>query len=75
MAAKPIVNGIEQAHQAKLKVIRLNANEQAGRNAGADFNFEFTPSFLLLDGDGRQLWRGIGSINPRQIQELLDQSL
>lgn len=72
MAIRPIVDGIEQTYQEKLRVIRLNANEQAGRQAGAEFGFEFTPSFILFSGDGEQLWRGVGSIDPAQIQELLN---
>jgi hypothetical protein len=74
MAARPIVDGIEQTHQGRLNVIRLNANEQAGRMAGAEYSFEFTPSFILFSGDGEQLWRGVGSIDPARVQELLDQS-
>jgi thioredoxin-related protein len=72
MAAKPIVDGIEGQHQGELAVIRLNIQDRAARPLLATYGFQYTPTFILFDGEGEELLRSVGAIDPRQVQEVLE---
>ena len=71
MAAKPIVDGIEQEHASSLRVIRLNVQEPAARALAEQFDFRFTPTFILFDLDGNEVQRWVGAIDARQVREQL----
>jgi thioredoxin-related protein len=71
MAAKPIVDGIEREHSGRLKVIRLNVQEPHSQSLMERFDFQFTPTFILLNGDGKEIWRLIGSIDPQKVRQSL----
>lgn len=72
MAAKPIVDGIEREHSGSLEVIHLNIQEPAGSRLAGDYGAQYTPAFLLFDGDGEQLLRVVGAIDPAQVRAALD---
>jgi thioredoxin-related protein len=71
MVAKPIVDGIEREHTGSIKVIRLNVQESHSRPFMARYDFQFTPTFILLDADGNEIWRLIGSIDPQKVRQSL----
>jgi thioredoxin-related protein len=72
MAAKPIVDGIEAEHGEALDVIRLNVQESAAQPLLQRFGFRFTPTFILFDAAGEELWRAVGAVDPVPIRELLN---
>jgi thiol-disulfide isomerase/thioredoxin len=72
MAAKPIVDGIEKEYQGHLIVLRLNVQDRDIRPMLAKYGFQFTPTFILFDGDGDEVLRSVGAIDPRQVQALLE---
>jgi thioredoxin-related protein len=65
------VDGIEQDDAGKLVVIRLDVQSQAGRELGAAMDFRFTPTFIFIDAQGQELWRSIGQLDPKRVQESL----
>jgi thioredoxin-related protein len=71
MAAKPIVDGIEERHAADLIVIRLNLQDPAGAALADRYGFRVTPTFILFAADGEEVWRQIGAIDPRRVDEYL----
>lgn len=71
LTAKPIVDGIEREFEGQLKVIRLNVQEPVGQILGQQYSFEFTPTFILFDRQGEEVWRSVGIINPNDIRELM----
>jgi len=71
MVAKPIVDGIEEEHRGRLTVIRINVQEAEFRPLLARYNFQFTPTFILFDSEGRELLRSVGSINAEEIRRAL----
>ncbi len=74
MAAKPIVDGIENDYQGQLIVIRLNVQDRAVRPLLEAYEFQFTPTFILFDGDGEEVLRSVGAIDPRQVSQVLETS-
>jgi thioredoxin-related protein len=71
MVAKPIVDGIEEEHRGRLTVIRINVQEVEFRPLLARYNFQFTPTFILFDSEGRELLRSVGSINTEEVRRAL----
>jgi len=71
MVAKPIVDGIEEEHRGRLTVIRINVQEAEFRPLLARYNFQFTPTFILFDSEGRELLRSVGSINAEEVRRAL----
>ncbi len=54
-------------------VLRVNVQEPAAQPLLAELNFRFTPTFILFDGDGREIWRTNGVIDPDEVNEQLKQ--
>jgi thiol-disulfide isomerase/thioredoxin len=71
MAAKPIVDGIEREHGERLRVIRVNVQDTAGRALAGQYRFEFTPTFVLFDAGGRELLRTVGAVDPAAVSRAL----
>ena len=65
------MDGIEQEDSGKLVVIRLDVQSQAGRELGAAMDFRFTPTFIFINAQGQELWRSIGQLDPKRVQESL----
>jgi thioredoxin-like negative regulator of GroEL len=72
MAAKSIVDGIEREHGARLRVIRLNIQDQVGAKLAGQFGFQYTPTVVLLDAQGAVVRRWAGAIDPGQVRSLLE---
>jgi thioredoxin-related protein len=71
MAARPVVDGVEREHGARLEVVRLNVQDPASREAAARYGFRFTPTFIFFDELGREQWRSVGSLDPQQVRDSL----
>jgi thioredoxin-related protein len=72
MAARPIVDGIEDQNRGELSVIRLNVQAASSRPWLAQYEFQFTPTFILFDGVGGEILRSVGAIDPQQVQAALE---
>ncbi|MCJ7825755.1 MAG: thioredoxin family protein [Anaerolineales bacterium] len=71
MAAKPIVDGIEKQHVDNLVVIRVNVQDEAMRPLMKTYTFQFTPTFILFDPEGAEIYRTVGAIDPQAIAQAL----
>lgn len=69
---KPIVDGIEQEYDGRLLVIRLNIQEEVGRELAPLFEFEFTPTFIFFDAQGTELWRSVGNLDLERLRQSLE---
>jgi thioredoxin-related protein len=65
------VDGLEQDMRGELKVIRLDVNSKVGQELGARWRAESTPTFILFDGAGREIWRAIGALRPEAVKAAL----
>ena len=66
------MNGIEREFEGRLTVIHIDIFDPIGKELGKHFNFKYTPTFILFNSDGKELWRTIGSINPAEVRQSLD---
>jgi hypothetical protein len=65
------VDGIEREFEGELTVIHMNVQELIGKELGQLYDFKYTPTFILLDSEGTELWRTIGAINPSEVRKSL----
>lgn len=61
------MDGIERQHTGELIVVRVNVQDTAARPWLERFAFRVTPTFVLLDGQGQEVWRSLGSIDAAQV--------
>jgi thioredoxin-related protein len=63
------VDGLETEMGTKLHVLRLNIQDQVGRELAPVYDFEYTPTFIFFDGKGKELWRSIGEIDVQRVRD------
>jgi thioredoxin-related protein len=69
--AKPIVDGIEKELQGKLLVMRVNIQTADGKELARRFNSIATPTFILFDKQGQEIYRSIGQIDPQAVRDFV----
>ncbi len=73
MAMKPIVNRLEAKFQDELDVIHLDVQKPESQEFMEAYGFEYTPTFILLDGDGNERWRNVGALDTASLREALSE--
>jgi thioredoxin-related protein len=71
MTVRPVVDEVEREFGERLQVVRLNVQDPAARELAQAYGFEFTPTFVLLDADGGELWRSVYLLDPAKLRLLL----
>ncbi len=71
-ALRPVVDQIEQKYRDRLIVIRVNIQSASGRELARYYQFEYTPTFIFFDGQGREVWRSVGELDPNRVTESLE---
>ncbi|OGO30733.1 MAG: hypothetical protein A2Z16_16155 [Chloroflexi bacterium RBG_16_54_18] len=69
--AKPIVDGIENEFQDRLLVLRINIQTADGKELARQYNSLVTPTFILFDEQGQEIYRSIGQIDPQAVRDLV----
>ena len=52
--------------------IRLNIQEEVGRELAPVYDFKFTPTFIFFDEDGNEIWREVGGLDPQMVRESVE---
>lgn len=68
---KPVVDGIERKLSGELLVVRLNVQEAAGSELAAQYGASYTPTFILFDRQGTEVWRSVFQIDGETIERLV----
>jgi thiol-disulfide isomerase/thioredoxin len=68
MRAEPIVNGLEEEWGGSVQVVQVNIRDQASRSLIDRLDAQFTPTFVLFDAGGEEVWRSVGNINAAEVQ-------
>ena len=69
MRAEPIVNGLENEWGGSVRVVQINIRDRDGRPLIERFGAQFTPTFVLLDADGEEVWRSVGEIDADEVRD------
>ena len=65
------MDGIEADYAGRLRVLRLDVQDVAGKELADEYGVLGTPTFIFLDPQGSELWRSVGSINADKVAESL----
>lgn len=65
------MDGIEEEFKNQLLVIRLNVQEEVGRELAPRYGFQYTPTFIFFDREGKEIWRAVGSLDVERIRQSL----
>ena len=68
---KPIVDGLEERSEGQLQIIRLDFLSPLGRATAWKYRVWLIPALLLFDGEGREIKRQLGLLNPAEISQAL----
>ena len=77
ISIKPEVDKLEEelnnqiSPEKQLHIVRLNIQEDAGRDLLSTYGFQFTPTFIYFDADGNEVWRLVGSFDPQKVRDSL----
>jgi len=71
VAMKPAVDRLENELGNKLIVSRVDIQSDEGQQLVKQFKIEFTPTFILFDASGQELWRGIGKLDADRVRAAL----
>lgn len=66
---KPVVDGLEKELAGKLILIRLNIQENVGRELAPVYGFQYTPTFIYFDAQGNELWRQVGGLDVERVRQ------
>ncbi len=58
--AKPVVDGLERKLGGKIRFIKVNVAEDEGAAVAEKFGVHAVPTFIMLDSQGRIIYRKTG---------------
>ena len=64
------MDGLEEEYQDQLRVVRVDVQSSLGRELARDYG-TFTPTFVLFDPLGEELWRVVGSLDAEEVRQSL----
>ncbi len=71
---RPVVDDIEQKYRGRLIVLRVDIQSPIGRELARHYSFEYTPTFIFFDGQGREVWRSVGELDPERVAASVEAS-
>jgi thioredoxin-related protein len=57
--------------EGQVLFIRLNIQEQVGKDLAPVYGFDFTPTFIFFDAQGNELWRTVGEFDAQKVRDSL----
>jgi thiol-disulfide isomerase/thioredoxin len=72
-AIKPVVDRLEEELANNLVVVRVNAQEAAGRAVEERYGVRYTPTFIFFDAQGNEVWHSVGSLDAERVRESVGQ--
>ncbi len=67
------MDGLEKELGSRLRILRINIQDQVGRELAPVYDFEYTPTYIFFDGRGHELWRTVGEIDPQRVRDSVAQ--
>lgn len=63
---------LERELEGRADVVRLNVHDPVGQAFTRPLSFRFTPTFILFDGDGNEVWRAVGALDRDVVLERVE---
>jgi thioredoxin-related protein len=63
------VDGLEIEMGTRLHILRLNIQDQVGRELAPVYDFEYTPTYIFFDAQGNEVWRTVGEIDAQRVRD------
>ena len=63
---------LENNLESRIVIIRVNVQEEVGRELAPVYDLSFTPTFIYFDAEGNELWREIGGLDVQQVYESVE---
>lgn len=57
------MDGLEKEFANGLRVVKLDYLSPAGEELAFVYNYSITPTFILFDGEGNEVWRASGIVD------------
>ena len=57
----------------RLHILRLNIQDKVGRELAPVYDFEYTPTYIFFDANGKELWRSVGEIDVQRVRDSMPQ--
>lgn len=73
IAVEPILNQLESDLADKLKVVRIDVASAAGQEFSRQLNLQFTPTFVLFNAQGQEIWRQAGGLDDDEVRRLINE--
>ena len=69
MRAEPIVNGLEEEWGDSVQVVQVKIQDKANQELIERLDAIYTPTFVLFDADGQEVWRSVGQIDAGEVKD------
>ena len=69
MQAEPIVNGLREELEGELLIVQLNIRDIQNKALLLELDAHFTPTFILFDGAGQEVWRDVGTLDAELVRQ------
>ena len=66
------MNELENELGDRILIIRVNVQEDVGRELAPVYGFGFTPTFIFFDAEGVETWRQVGGLDPQRVRDSLE---
>ncbi|MBL8046183.1 MAG: thioredoxin family protein [Anaerolineales bacterium] len=73
IAVEPTLNQLEQDLADELKVVRIDVASAAGQEFSRQLNLQYTPTFVLFDVQGQEIWRQAGGLDDDEVRRLINE--
>ena len=60
------MNGLREEWGEQLLILQVNTNLNKNRTLVEEFEGQFTPTFILFDEAGQEVWLHTGPLNPAE---------
>ena len=65
------MNRLKQEFPVRLLVVSVDVQSSLGNDLVREYG-KFTPTFVFFNGEGEEIWRSIGSIDPEKVRQSLE---
>jgi thiol:disulfide interchange protein len=71
LAAEATLDSLETEWKREVSVVRLDMGSAPGQELSAQLNARFTPTFILFDSAGQEIWRAVGTLDAGVVRDVV----